>query len=222
MSNLILGYGLLGKEIQDQTGWAIISYRNLLQDGFRNMIDDRCDIINCTAYTNAFDNDRKKHWINNVEVVKELIDICNENKKKLIHISTDYMYSESDTNASEESVPIHNNCWYTYTKLVADALVQLESNDYLICRGTHKKHPFTYEKAWVDQYGNFDYVTVIAGLIIKLIEKGANGVYNVGTEAKTMYDLALQTKPDVLPAMKPHETPGNTTMNIDKLNKFLK
>jgi dTDP-4-dehydrorhamnose reductase len=56
----------------------------------------------------------------------------------LVHISTDYLYSGSVSNASESDVPVHCNNWYGYTKLLADGLVQLESNNYLICRCTHK------------------------------------------------------------------------------------
>ena len=53
-----------------------------------------------------------------------------------------------------------NSTWYGYTKLVADALVQLESNYHLIVRTTHKEKPFPYSVAWEDQIGNFDYVDV--------------------------------------------------------------
>jgi dTDP-4-dehydrorhamnose reductase len=56
---------------------------------------------------------------------------------KLVHLLT-YLYSGSVSNASESDVPVHCNNWYGYTKLLADGLVQLESNNYLICRCTHK------------------------------------------------------------------------------------
>ena len=146
MSNLILGYGLLGKEIHKQTGW----------DFTKNIIDIESGydlVINCIGHTNTYDNNREKHWYANVQIPKGLIEYCNEKNIKYVHISTDYIYSGSVNNASEEDVPVHNNCWYSYTKLLADGLVQLESNDYLICRGTHKPYPFTHEKAWISSTG---------------------------------------------------------------------
>jgi len=215
MSNLILGYGLLGKQIHKLTGWDFMygSMKDLT-------IPDKYDtVINCIGYTSTYDNDRDKHWEANLQIVKRVIDLCNKRGIKYIHISTDYIYAGSKSFASEKDIPVHNNCWYTYTKLVADALVQLESNDYLICRGTHKPFPFPYNKAWTNQVGNFDFVHVIAKLIIQLIEKKASGIFNVGTGLKTMYELAGSDKEKIL---KDDHIPGDVTMDISKLKKFLK
>jgi dTDP-4-dehydrorhamnose reductase len=82
---------------------------------------------------------RDLHWDINYKFVHELILFCNKNDIKLVHISTDYLYSGSVSNASESDVPVHCNNWYGYTKLLADGLVQLEFN-HLICRCTHKLH----------------------------------------------------------------------------------
>ena len=216
MDKLIIGGGLLGTELHKQTRWDLM--RSWTVPGeLWNMTRYKV-IINCMAHTDTSDNTKETHWEANYVLVKAMIDFCNQEKIKLIHISTDYIYSGSKSNATEEDVPVHNNSWYSYTKLVADALVQLESNDYLICRGTHKPFPFPYPSAWIDQSGNFDYVHVIADLIIRLINEGANGVYNVGTNLKTMYEL----KGFGEPIWKPENTPGDITMNTDKLKKLLK
>jgi hypothetical protein len=140
--------------------------------------------------------------------------------KKLVHISTDYVYAGSVSNATEEDVPVHCNNWYGYTKLVSDALIQIRSKNYLICRCTHKPNPFPYDSAWVDQVGNFDYVDIISSLIIKGIENDLSGVYNVGTEIKTMYELAKKTK-NIKKIFSPIHVPKNTTMNLDKFNNSI-
>ena len=145
-----------------------------------------------------------------------MINFCNTNNIKLIHVSTDYVYTGSIERASETDVPVHSNNWYGYTKLLGDGLVQLLANNYLLCRCTHKPKPFPYEKAWIDQVGNFDYVDKISELIIKLINENKYGVYNVGTETKSMFDLASQTKL-VTPINSPSYVPKNTSMNINKL-----
>ena len=64
---------------------------------------------------------------------------------------------------TENDIPIHSDNWYSYTKLLADAYIELRSKNYLICRETHKPKPFPYESAWVDQIGNFDYIDKISG-----------------------------------------------------------
>ena len=222
---LVLGDGLLGAEIVKQSGWKYISRK---KDGFdiNNIIEifkldyDPNVIINCIANTDTYSKDKDSHWNTNYVFVNRLIKYCNALKIKLVHISTDYLYANSFGNASENDVPVHCNNWYGYTKLLADGLVQLESNDYLICRCTHKPKPFPYDKAWTDQTGNFDYVDVIVDLIIKMVNKDLNGVYNVGTETKTMYELAKQTK-DVGEACRPDYVPMSTSMNIDKLKNDL-
>lgn len=215
MSKLILGYGLLGKEMHKQSKWDFIN-------GSMNQlhIPKKYDtVINCIGHTNTYDDNRDYHWDSNFKLVKNIIDYCNENVIKYVHISTDYIYAGSRSFATEKDVPVHNNCWYSYTKLVADALVQLESNDYLICRGTHKPYPFPYDKAWTNQVGNFDYVNVITKLIIQLINKDARGIFNVGTGLKTMNELAGSDKEKIL---KDDHVPGDVTMNIDKLQNYLK
>jgi dTDP-4-dehydrorhamnose reductase len=236
MGNLILGYGLLGKELVKQTGWDYKCRKDgfdLLHSNLENEIVDYIDlphegrvgyatppvIINCIANTDTYSDDKKSHWDINYAAVSDLVEFCNKFKIKLVHISTDYIYSNSNNNVSEEDIPIHGNNWYSYTKLLADGYVQLKSNDYLIIRCTHKPKPFPHENAWIDMFGNFDYVDKIAGNIIKLIDRKCSGVYNVGTGLKSIYNMALETNKNVKPILKPTSVPNNTTMNLDKLNK---
>ena len=237
MSNLILGDGLLGKELYKQTGWDYVSRK---KTGFditkpetflNNLTDvyDGCDvaikytaIINCIACTDTYSNNKESHWNTNYVGVDNLIKFCNKWNIKLIHISTDYIYAYSKDDASELDVPVHCKNWYAYTKLLADGYIQLKSKKYLLIRSTHKEEPFKHETAWINQVGNFDYVSKISSLMITLIDNNAYGVYNVGTELKTMYDLAKMTKDTVIPVNKRfHSTmPSDVTINLDKLKKF--
>jgi dTDP-4-dehydrorhamnose reductase len=95
--------------------------------------------------------------------------------------------------------------------------------NYLLIRGTHKETPFEYDGAYINQIGNFDYVNEVAKIMVDLIEGEADGVYNVGTKLKTMYDLAKKTKPDVMPINeKFHYTmPSDVSMDLTKLRKFM-
>jgi dTDP-4-dehydrorhamnose reductase len=222
---VILGDGLLGNELVKQTGWDCISRK---KDNFdiTNTYDyykllEYDVIVNCIANTNTYSTDKESHWKVNYEAVANLTDFCGVNNIKLVHISTDYVYTNSVDNASEIDIPIHGNNWYSYTKLLADAYIELKSKNYLICRETHKPIPFPYEIAWVNQIGNFDYVNKIASIIIKLIENNAQGIYNVGTELKSIYTLAKNTS-IVKPGLKLENVPSNTSMNLNKLQDALK
>jgi len=216
---LVLGNGLLGSEIVKQTGWEFVSRKttNFNIYDIESSIHGKYDVIvNCIANTNTYSTNKDEHWLVNYGFVSHLIKYCNDYNIKLVHISTDYIYAGSVNEATEEDVPVHCNNWYGYTKLLADGLVQLQAYDYLLVRCTHKPKPFPYEGGWIDQIGNFDYVDVISGIIITMIEHKLEGVYNVGTEVKTMYELASQTK-DVIKTFTPPHVPKNQTMNLNKL-----
>ena len=220
---LVLGDGLLGGELIKQSTWDYVSRS---KDGFDiNHLDEfilsNYDIvINCIAHTDTYTEDRELHWNVNCKFVDKLIDYCNENFIKLIHISTDYVYSNSIPFASENDVPVHCNNWYGYTKLLSDGLIQLRSDDYLLIRCSHKPSPFVYDNAWIDYVGNFDYVGTIATLIIDCVNKDLSGVYNVGTEVKTMFDLANETNV-VEPSFTPSHVPNNLSMDLTKLKSSL-
>ena len=223
---IVLGDGILGTEFVKQLGCDFISrkkdsfnIKNLSL--FTETLIQYDTIINCIANTDTYSKDKNSHWETNYVFVNDLIQFCNENKIKLIHISTDYVYTNSVSGASEEDVPVHCDNWYGYTKLLSDGLVQLLSNDYLLIRCSHKPNPFPYEKAWVDQVGNFDYVDIICGKICKLINLDSTGVYNVGTELKSILNLASRTN-SVQPTHSPTNAPKDISMNLNKLNSKLK
>lgn len=225
MNPVILGDGILGTEVNKQTGWPIISR---LKDGidfvkgdYFELISEYDTVINCIAFTKTYSDSKEDNWNVNLIGLDKLIDYCNSTSKKLVHVSTDYIYTGSDSFASEESVPVHINTWYGYTKLVGDALVQLRSKDYLVCRLSHKKYPFEFDSAWDDILTNCDYIDVIADLFIQLINKNASGVFNVGTNVKTIYDLAKKSRKDVKPTNRIKLAPKDISMNISKLSKFL-
>jgi dTDP-4-dehydrorhamnose reductase len=236
MKVLVLGDGMLGSEIVKQTGWDYVSRKkdgfditdsnkiaNYLLNVSGNRAATKYDIVvNCIANTDTYSSDKEAMYKVNYEAVTILSDICNAYNIKLVHISTDYIYAGSINNATEEDMPVPSNNWYTYYKLLADEYISLTNNNHLICRCSFKARPFEFKYAWYNQMGNFDYIDTITDLIIKLINKKATGIYNVGTELKTMLDLAKQTKPETQPSQKPEHVPGNISMNLDKLKTILK
>ena len=220
---LVLGDGLLGRELINQTNWDYVSRS---KNGFdidhldKFILSNYNIVINCIAHTDTYSEDKEDHWNVNYKFVDRLINYCNDNKIKLIHISTDYVYSNSIPSATEEDVPVHHNSWYGYTKLLSDGLIQLRSENYLLIRCSHKPSPFVYDSAWIDYVGNFDYVDTIATLIIECINKDLSGVYNLGTEVKTMFDLASKTNV-VVKSFTPSHVPKNLSMDLTKLKSSL-
>jgi dTDP-4-dehydrorhamnose reductase len=229
---LILGDGLLGKELCQQSKYDFISRH---KDGFDITSKSTYDymlsikfgaiqycpydtIINTIAYTDTYSDDKDQHWNVNYKGVADLVDFCNYWNVKLVHIVTDYIYANSKENATEDDVPVHCNNWYGYTKLLGDAHIQLKCKKYLLIRSTHKAKPFKHESAWIDQKGNFDYVDIISSKILNLIDTDQYGIFNVGTDNKTMFELASQTNPNVKKGYIDinSSVPYNVTMNIEK------
>ncbi len=218
---MILGNGLLGTELKKQTGWDSVTRAD---DGFdvldpffygRYLRGHDC-IINCVGFTKDH-ADRERNLEVNYRAVIELVNYCNRKHKKYVHISTDIVYAGSVHSASEEDVPVHARNWYAYSKLLADGYVQEFSLNYLLIRTAFKPRPFPHKVAF-PKVGNFDYVDVIAGLIIELIEGGAAGVYNVGTQYKTMTSHALETVRDI-ESDDTHEL-VDVSMNLGKMHAF--
>jgi dTDP-4-dehydrorhamnose reductase len=227
MKVIVLGKGKLGGEIVKQTGWDYLcrAEHEITIDNFdewKNKMDEYDVVVNCIANTDTYSDNKEKHWKANYELVTFLAEYCDDNGKKLVHISTDYLYQNSVDDAKEEDEPLFDHSWYLMTKLLADEYLKEHAKNYLICRLSHKPYPFPYESAWVDIVTNADYTPVISGLVIELIKNGAEGLYNVGTERKTIYELAQRTNKSVLKSIAPPHIPKNVTMNISKMENFLK
>lgn len=228
MSNkiLVLGDGLLGSEIISQTKWKYISRKKdnfNLYDSLNRYFNGYDTLVNCIGHTNTRDNSKLEHWAVNVFFVRRLIDYCNTTNKKLVHISTDYLYSGSPHPSKETDILVPPKTWYCQSKLVSDYMIQEFCNSFLIIRTSYKKRPYQYPYAWIDLIGNFDYVDVIAPMIIKLIKIGTTGVYNVGTEPKTLFELARQTNPSVEADYEPSEVdrPNIVIMDTTKYTREL-
>lgn len=228
MNIIVLGNGLLGSEIVKQTGWDNLNRWECEFDfcdisSYNSALYKYDIIFNCIGHTNTYDNDIQKHWDINYKGVVALADFCDCYNIKLVHVSTDYIYANSNGVASEYDVPVHCNNWYAYTKLLSDAYIQLKLRDFLIFRCSFKPNPWPYDNAITTQTGNFDYVDIIANQMIKLINKNTNGIYNLGTEIKTIYELAKKSKPEVIASDKilNESMPKDITMNLDKLKGVL-
>lgn len=230
MSNiLVLGDGLLGSELVNQTGWDYISRK---KDGF-DITDESTfhlltethygvaqsckyhTIINCIAHTDSYSNNKSLHWDVNYKGVSNLVEFCNKWGIKLIHISTEFVYANNPVPPTEEDLPQPQNSWYAYTKLLADEYIQLRSKNYLICRELHKANPFPYKEVW-NVATSGDTVDKISNIIIELINQDIKGLYNVGTGDKLLKDIAPEAKEIVAPSY----VPLDTRMNLNKLKSL--
>ena len=224
---LVLGQGLLGTEITKQTNWSYLSRKdhkfNICNfENFKKTMLNYDTIVNCIANTNTYSESKEEHWSVNYKAVYDLCLFCKDNNIKLVHISSDFVYANNSiVEPSELQPPIPSENWYSVTKLLADCVIELVCDNYLILRCTHKNFPFPYNEAFVDRIGNFDYTNVIADIIIKMIEKNAQGLFNIGTEKKSIYELAVQSNKNVKKVCSPNNVPKDTSMDLTKMKELL-
>ena len=147
----------------------------------------------------------------NIIGTANIANYCIKNNKRLVYISTDYVYDGKIGNYKETDYILPYN-GYAWTKLGGECSVNLVSN-HLIIRTSFGASQFPYDNAWTNQRVSKDYVDVIAPMILKATQSEITGVLNIGTESKTMYEYAQQRN-----KVKPIEKTTNTnfTLNTEK------
>lgn len=227
MKTLILGDGLLGSQLAKYTEWDVQSRKTTGLDitNLKDTIDlnDYDQIINCIADTNTYDNNPTNQINVNFKFVIALAELCHTENKRLVHISTDFVYSNS-TERTEDSVLAPALNWYSYAKSMADLHLKnsyKNSLDWCIIRTSHKPKPFPYDKAWNDVLTSADYVDTISKLIIRVLEYNIRGIWNVGTSPKTIAQLAAKTNSNIKEVKSPDHVPKNTVMDLSKMYNLI-
>lgn len=89
--------------------------------------------------------------------------------------------------------------FYILTKVQAEHEIRLHKYGYVILRTSFRDDPFEYPKAPTDMYTIADTVGRIAALVDSEVDRPIDdSMRYVGTGCKTVYELAKQTRPDVV------------------------
>lgn len=152
-------------------------------------------------------------WKINVEGTKYVADACKENQKKLVFISTDFVFDGKRGEYTEEDLPItsaEEGSWYGWTKRLGEQFTkELGEDNFIIARVSYPfrarfapKQDFV-RKMIVKMRGNslypmFDdqkitptFIDDFVYALFTLIEHNASGIYNiVGSPALSPYTIA--------------------------------
>ena len=154
-------------------------------------------IVHAAAYTNTLGADHDVDqmvtcWQTNVLGTRNLVDYA---QCPIIYISTE--------------AAIHPYSFYILSKLQGEMEVTRHKYGYTNIRTSFREDPFEYNRAFTDMWTIGDYTTVIAWLINELVKR--NPVQGrtvwVGTGAKTVFQLAQRTRPDVRPILRSEHSP---------------
>jgi len=147
-------------------------------------------IIHAGAITNSIEikNNPLPAIKTNIIGTANIAMYCAHQNKRLVYISTDYVYEGNNGNYKETDPVLPYN-EYAWTKLGGECSVKLVSN-HLIIRTSFGSTKFPYDKAWVNQIVSKDYVDIIAPMILKATQSNIIGILNIGTEPKNLYEYA--------------------------------
>lgn len=181
------GTGRLAVELKKHLPGHYVGTKNF--DFTQSIPKEKYDLVlHMGAYTDvrkAEFEDKQKCFMANVYGTFNLIQ--NYKNTPFIYISTEFAQ--------------YPFCIYALTKKLGEEIVKTHPK-YLILRTLFKPNPFPFPKAYIDQYTQGDYVDVIAKLLAKKVkewDKKTCKLEYLGTERKTMFELAKRTRPDVKP-----------------------
>lgn len=158
-------------------------------------------IVHAAAYTDVSraERERAECWAVNVEGTRQVAQAANSVGAKLVHISTDYVFSGETGNYREDDTPGPVVNFYALTKLVAEEAARV-AHAHLILRTSFRPREFQYPVAFGDVFTGQDYVDVIAPRVALAVAHALevhDEVLHIVTERKSVYELARRRKPDV-------------------------
>lgn len=180
-------------------------------------------IVHAAAYTNVGGAERERQacWNTNVLGTRHMAAAANAVSAKLVHISTDYVFSGEEGGYREEDTPGPVANYYALTKLVAEEAARAAER-HLIIRTSFRPREFAYPVAFSDVFTGQDYVDIIAPEIARAVQHAldiGDAVLHIVTERKSVYDLARRRKPDVQEGTRAQAgvtLPGDVSLNTER------
>jgi dTDP-4-dehydrorhamnose reductase len=161
-------------------------------------------------------NNEVDYITTNIIGTANLTNYCLMTNKRLVYISTDYVYDGSGDHKEDDPVNPYN--LYSWSKLGGECSVRFLEN-HVIIRTSFGKTEFPYPKGFNNLYSSKDYVDIIAPIIMKVVNnKDFRGTINVGTERKSLYQYALTRNEGVEPTSLPETK--DFSMDLTKLKNI--
>ena len=213
---LIGGSGNLGSTILNSKLFQKISAPskrklNLLKKNtIRKILKKNFDIIiNCAAIARMKECDANPKIAIDVNIsgvlnlVEEIIHYNNNNAKKikLIHISTDAVYSSIKGNYSEKDIPKPYNV-YGWTKLCGENFIKFLDDFVIIRTRFFNKKKIIYNTAAKDIFTSMIEINKLAKEIKKISFTSFNGIINIGERKNSDYLNYKKYKKNIKPCFR--------------------
>jgi len=157
----------------------------------------------------------------NIVGTSNVVMACEKYKKKIIYISTDYVYEGVDGNYKETDA-MKPFTKYGWSKLGGECAVKMYDN-HLILRMAIQKKPFPHPKALVDMMKSYMYMEDAAEVTLKLLNE--KGIINVGGKSQSVYDFVKESNSDAEPItlseISDVNMAKNCSMDTTKMRKII-
>ena len=221
------GSGRLGRALRELLPGVLAPDRRELDvtdyDQVRRYLDAAQPdvVVHAAAFTDVAAAQKRKEECWRVNVVGTRNVVRALGGARLVHISTDYVfYGDSGGYREDDPVgPVRN--YYALSKLVAEELVRL-ADLHLVIRTSFRPNAWPYEVAFDDLFTSQDYLDVIApevALAIRHVQNIPFDTVHIGTECKSVFDLARRRRPDVRRASKAEagvSLPDDISLNTER------
>ena len=141
------------------------------------------------------EDDPKLSIKTNIIGTANVVLMCERYNKKIVYISTDYVYEGIDGDYKETGA-MKPFTKYGWSKLGGECAVQMWDN-HLILRMAMNRKPFPHPKALKDMKKSLMYIEDAARITLKLLDE--TGIINVGGKSQSVYDFVKESNPDVEP-----------------------
>ncbi len=225
------GSGLLGTNLLRLAPWIAapshrefdLTKRNTMETYFKRHAVE--SVIHAAAFTSPpLADERPMEALEaNITGTAHLVRLCHDAGARLVYISTDYVFRGDRGQYREDDELLPQNR-YAWSKLGGECALRLYENS-LIIRTSFCEPVFAHPKAFVDQYTSRDSVTVMAPMILALaLARDLTGIVHVGTERKTVKELALKLGKSEVGDLKRDEVdfqvPRDTSLDITRLKSI--
>jgi dTDP-4-dehydrorhamnose reductase len=141
------------------------------------------------------EDDPKLSIKTNIIGTANVVMACEKYNKKIIYISTDYVYPGTVGNYKERD-DLNPFTKYGWSKLGGECAVQMYDN-HLILRMSMNRKPFPHPKALKDMRKSLIYIEDAAKITLKLLDE--KGVINIGGKSQSVYDFVKEENPNIEP-----------------------